>query len=74
MMQTEATKVFLRATLPPELLQPFLQHIRDFDAAHPGCRFQVCADAGTDESMADMVERLRVDPALTFTKIFNRMR
>ncbi len=38
-------KVFIRATIPPELQQKWLQHVRDFDAANPGCHFEVMVDA-----------------------------
>lgn len=66
-------KVFTVAGLPAELQQTWLQHLRDFDTAHPGCHFQVCIDA-PDVSMADMVERLKVEPALSFTEMFERKR
>jgi hypothetical protein len=39
--------------------------------ANPGCHFEIGVDA-PDEPLAAMVERLRIDPALTFTKIFER--
>jgi hypothetical protein len=67
-------KVFTIAEVPDELEQKWLQHLRDFDVAHPGCHFQVMADAAPNVSVADMVERLRVEPALSFTEIFERER
>jgi hypothetical protein len=65
-------KIFTRANVPPELEQAWLQHLRDFDTAHPGCHFEVMIDSQPDKSMADMLEMLKVTPALTFTKIFKR--
>jgi hypothetical protein len=64
-------KIFTVAHVPDELQQPWLQHLRDFDSAHPGCHFEVGID-GPEESVADMVKLLRVEPGLTFTKIFAR--
>jgi hypothetical protein len=64
-------KIFTIAHVPPELEKAWLQHLRDFDVAHPGCHFEVCIDA-PDKSIEEMVETLRVNPSLTFTKIFER--
>jgi hypothetical protein len=64
-------KVFTVAHVPADLRQAWLQHLRDFDAAHPGCHFEVAIDA-PDASLAQMVDQLRVNPALTFTQIFER--
>ena len=66
-------KIFAIAHVPTELKQAWLQHLRDFDVAHPGCHFEVGIDA-PEESMEEMVDQLRIDPALTFTKIFERKR
>ena len=38
-------KIYTMAEVPDELRQAWLQHLRDFDAVHPGCRFEVLADA-----------------------------
>jgi hypothetical protein len=64
-------KIFTVAEIPDELAQAWLQHLRDFDTAHPGCHFQVFADA-PNVSMADMVAVLKVEPKLTFQQIFDR--
>jgi hypothetical protein len=64
-------KIFTRATVPPELQQAWLQHLRDFDTAHPGCHFEVGVD-GPDTSFADMIRQLQIEPGLTFTKLFAR--
>ena len=64
-------KIFTCAHVPESLEQKWLQHLRDFDTAHPGCHFEVGID-GPETSVADMVKRLTVEPGLTFTKIFER--
>lgn len=67
----ERTKVFVIAHLPANLDRKFIQHVRNFDTANPGCHFEMGVE-GPDLTMGEMVERLRVEPALTFTKIFER--
>jgi hypothetical protein len=66
-------KVFTIAHVPEELRQAWLQHLRDFDTAHPGCHFEVAIDA-PDSSLAEMVEALRVNPEMTFQQIIERER
>jgi hypothetical protein len=64
-------KIFTVAHVPDELQNAWLQHLRDFDTAHPGCHFEVGIDA-PDEPMADLLDRIRVEPELSFTQIFGR--
>ena len=64
-------KIFTVAHLPESLQQKWLQHLRDFDSANPGCHFEVGID-GPDEPVATMIKRLTIEPGLTFTKIFDR--
>jgi hypothetical protein len=64
-------KIFTCAHVPESLQQKWLQHLRDFDAANPGCHFEVGVD-GPEETVATMIKRLTVEPGLTFTKIFER--
>ena len=66
------TKVFTIAHMPQELAQAWLQHLRDFDTAHPECHFEVAVEPPPDVPLAQMISALRVDPALTFTAIFGR--
>ena len=68
---SDRLKVFITAHVPPELQRAFLQHVRDFDTAHPGCHFEIGID-GPDIQLAEAVEQLRIDPALTFATIFER--
>ena len=65
------TTIFTRAHVPDGLSQKWLQHLRDFDTANPGCHFEVGID-GPEEPVATMVKRMTVEPGLTFTKIFER--
>lgn len=64
-------KIFTVANVPDALMQAWLQHLRDFDSAHPGCHFEVMADA-PDATLAEIVDMVRIAPALTFTTILER--
>ena len=64
-------KIFTTAEIPDELAKEWLQHLRDFDIAHPGCHFSVGVDA-PNMRMAEMIEMLRVEPELTFQQLFDR--
>ena len=66
-------KVFIIAHVPEELLQSWLQHVRDFDVAHAGCHFEIVADC-PDMSLKDMLLHLSIDPSLTFTALIDRAR
>jgi hypothetical protein len=68
------TKVFIIAHIPPELEQAWLQHVRDFDTAHSGCHIEIGVEPSSDVPITEAVEMLRIDPALTFTKIYDRKR
>lgn len=56
-------RIFTAADVPDELAHAWLQHLRDFDAAHPGCHFKVLADA-PGATTEQIVEALKVDPPL----------
>lgn len=62
---------FIRAQIPPELIQEWLQYVRDFDTKHPGCHFEVCADM-PDMPIRQMVDILKVNPELKFVDVFER--
>lgn len=68
---TERVKIFTVAHVPPDLQREWLQHLRNFDVEHPGCHFEVAVDS-PDENLHEMMQRLSVEPKLTFTKIFTR--
>jgi hypothetical protein len=69
----QPVKIFTIAHVPDSLRKAWLQHLRDFDAAHPGCHFEVTADC-PDLTLTEVVDLLRITPELTITKIFNRSR
>jgi hypothetical protein len=64
-------KIFTTAHIPEELAQEWLQHLRDFDTAHPGCHFEVAVDA-PQMTLAQMVEVVRVEPSLDFQQVIER--
>lgn len=65
-------KIFTVSHVPPELAQEWLQHLRDFDVAHPGCHFEVAVDAPPEQSLVEIMQTMRVNPALTFSDVFER--
>lgn len=48
-------KMLLHAELPEALAQPFLQHLRNFDTAHPGCHFEMLAVTDMDNAEVERV-------------------
>jgi hypothetical protein len=66
-------RIITIANVPDGLAQAWLQHLRDFDVAHPGCHFEVMADA-LDLTLAQAVELVRVNPDLSFKQVFERGR
>jgi len=68
---TEATKVFTCAHVPPNLQNAWLQHLRDFDVANPGCHFEVIADA-PEATFGEIVNMLRINPNLSVAQIIER--
>lgn len=65
------TTIFVIAEIPQGLEHAWLQHLRDFDATHDDCHFEICADMPA-KPMAEMIELLCVNPGLSFTQIFER--
>ena len=63
--------VFLRATVPPELLNKWFQHVRDFDISNPGCHFEVFTD-GPEMPIEEMTKMMQVNPDLKYLHIFQR--
>lgn len=57
------SKIHCVAHVPPELRKAWLQHLRDFDIAHPGCHFEVSIWAPED-SVEEMIDTLSLDPDL----------
>jgi hypothetical protein len=65
------TIIYTRAFIPDDLSKAWLQHLRDFDVAHPGCHFEVLAD-GSNVPVGTMVEMMRVNPGFDFQQVFTR--
>lgn len=63
--------IFTKAHVPDELMQAWLHHMRDFDTAHPGCHFQIMADA-PNMSVAEIQETMKVSPGLRYQDVFER--
>lgn len=70
--QQVTTKIFTIAHVPEELQQTWMQHLRDFDVKYPGCHFEVAIDAPPDMPLAEIVQKLVMEPALTFQQFFTR--
>jgi hypothetical protein len=65
------TKIFTVAEVPTTLAHAWLQHLRDFDAAHADCHFEIFADS-PDATLQEIVEIVKVHPKLSFQEIFKR--
>jgi len=65
------TTIFTRARLAADLERTWLQHLRDFDVANPGCHFEVIADA-PEVTLTEMIEMLRINPGLSVMQIIGR--
>jgi len=61
------------AHVPNVLARDWLQHLRDFDTAHPGCHFEVAAQAPS-RSLDEVVDAMRLNPALPLVQVFNSNR
>jgi hypothetical protein len=70
-MNDNRVKIFTIAHIPPALQQAWLQHLRDFDTAHPNCHFEVGIDA-PDVPFNQVLQELTLNPRLTFTQVFDR--
>ena len=51
------------AEIPDELAQQWLQYVRDFDVAHPGCHFNIIAVA-PDMTVSDLMRATEIAPPL----------
>jgi hypothetical protein len=59
------------ANVPDDLVKEWLQHLRDFDIAHPGCHFKIIGD--TDASLADIKGIVKgISPSFDFQAIFKK--
>ena len=69
---TKIEKIHTTSHVPVELRQAWLQHLRDFDTAHPGCHFEVLIDTPSTVTVGEMIETLRVEPELSVVEIIER--
>lgn len=63
--------IVTQAQVPDELVQKWLQHMRDFDAAHTGCHFEIIAETDAPVPVREMVKMLIVDPALSVQEVYD---
>jgi hypothetical protein len=64
-------KTFIIGHFPDGLEKEFIQYVRDFDVAHPGCHFEIGLEA-PEKTMAEAIDMMRVNPGLTFGAVFQR--
>lgn len=65
-------RILAQCVIPDELANAWLQHLREFDAAHKGCSFEVMVQTGRSVPVREMVETLKVDPELSILEVFQR--
>lgn len=65
-------KILTLAEVPPELAHAWLQHLRDFDAANPGCHFEVKVYDATDRPLDEIREILNIDPPLLHQAVIRK--
>ncbi len=69
---SEAT-VQILGSVPEALLREFLQHVRTFDATHPGCHFQIQILSNSRDSADSMVSMLEgLEPPIPVTGVMTR--
>lgn len=69
---SEAT-VQILGTVPEALLREFLQHVRTFDASHPGCHFQIQILSNSHHSADSMATLLAaLEPPIPVTGVIAR--
>lgn len=64
-------KILCIAHVIEGLEQTWLQHMRDFDTAHPGCHFEIVFSA-PDLTMEQLVAKMQIDPPLDVGAILKR--
>lgn len=59
------------ADVPDELAQEWLQHMRNFDIAHPGCHFEVRGATGA--SINTVLRSLQIDPPFAHVAVIKKV-
>ena len=68
MLDVMKATILVHAQLPAQLMQAFLQHIRDFDATHTGCHFGIIGK--TDSSSQEIEDMVRsMTPAFAWVTL-----
>jgi hypothetical protein len=62
------SKIIITANVPRSIRRAFLQHVRDFDLANPGCHFKIIAFA-KDETVDEALTHLDIDPPLPHLQV-----
>jgi hypothetical protein len=65
-------KIALQCDVPDDLANAWLQHLRDFDVAHPGCHFEVMMQADGIVPVKRMLDMLKLNPALDIMEVYER--
>lgn len=68
---TSKVKIHIIGDVPVEIADEWMQHMRDFDIAHPGCHFQVFALA-PEMTIEEVRRMMNVDPPLPFKDIYRK--
>jgi hypothetical protein len=63
-------KILAQCDVPDELANAWMQHLRDFDAAHPGCHFEVMLETTAAVPVREMVKMLQIAPCLSILEIY----
>lgn len=69
---SEQIKIFTIAHVPPGLERAWIQHLRDFDTAHPGCHFEVISDV-PNAPMQKMIDMMLIHPELPILQIYQKV-
>jgi len=64
-------KIHTIADVPVDVADAWLQHLRDFDTAHPGCHFQVFALA-PEMTIEEVRHMMDIDPPLPVKNIYRK--
>jgi hypothetical protein len=70
-MMAGKVKIHTIADVPVEFADEWLQHLRDFDTAHPGSHFQVFALA-PEMTIEEVKRMMNVDPPLPVMNIYKK--
>lgn len=69
---TRKTTIVYSAEIPTELLHAFVQHIRDFDAAHADCHFKIHANPDAATTVAELQAALQIEPPLAVVRTIRK--